>query len=66
MIGQLENGNYQELPRDYIDTYVQKLTAVTPQDVSDMAAKYLKQDKMTIVVVGDKAKVAEQVKPYEK
>lgn len=66
VIGQLENGNYQELPKDYIDTYVQKLTAVTPKDVSDMAAKYLKPDKMTIVVVGDKAKVAEQVKPYEK
>jgi predicted Zn-dependent peptidase len=66
VIGQLENGYYQELPRDYIDTYVQKLTAVTPKDVSDMAAKYLKQDKMTIVVVGDKAKVAEQVKLYEK
>lgn len=66
VIGQLENGNYQELPRDYIDTYVQKLTAVTPREVSDMAAKYLKQDKMTIVVVGDKAKVAEQVKAYEK
>jgi predicted Zn-dependent peptidase len=66
VIGQLENGNYQELPKDYIDTYVQKLTAVTPKDVSDMAAKYLKTDKMTIVVVGDKAKVAEQVKAYEK
>jgi zinc protease len=66
VIGQLENVNYQELPRDYIDTYVQKLTAVTPKDVSDMAAKYLRPEKMTIVVVGDKAKVAEQVKPYEK
>lgn len=66
VIGQLENVNYQELPKDYIDTYVQKLTAVTPKDVSDMAAKYLRPEKMTVVVVGDKAKVAEQVKPYEK
>jgi zinc protease len=66
VIGQLENRNYNELPKDYLDTYVQKLTAVTPKDVSDMAAKYLKTDKMTIVVVGDKARVAEQVKVYEK
>lgn len=66
VIGQLESGNYNELPGDYLDTYVQKLTAVTPQDVSAMASKYLKQDKMTIVVVGDKAKVADQVKAYEK
>lgn len=66
VIGQLENMNYNELNRNYVDTYVQQLTAVTPQDVSEMAKKYLQPDKMTIVVVGDKATVAEQIKPYEK
>lgn len=66
VIGQLESMNYNELDKNYLDTYVQKLSSVTPQDVSAMAAKYLKQDKMTIVVVGDKAKVADQVKAYEK
>ena len=65
VIGQIENGFYQELPKDYIDTYVQKITAVTPKDVTDMAAKYLRPEKMTIVIVGDKAKIAEQVKAYE-
>lgn len=66
VIGQLENVNYNELPNDYLDTYVQKITAVTAKDVSDMAAKYLKTDKMTIVVVGDKSKISDQLKPYEK
>jgi Zn-dependent M16 (insulinase) family peptidase len=51
---------------NYLDTYVQKLTAVTPKDVQDMAAKYLTEDKMSIVVVGDKSKITEQLKPYEK
>jgi predicted Zn-dependent peptidase len=30
-----------------------------------MAAKYLKKDKMTVVVVGDKAKITDQLKPYQ-
>jgi predicted Zn-dependent peptidase len=63
--GQLENVNYNELGADYIDTYVKKISDVTPKDVRDMAAKYLKKDKMTVVVVGDKAKITDQLKPYQ-
>jgi zinc protease len=66
VIGQLETMNYNELDKNYLDTYVQKLVAVTPKDVQDMAKKYLQEDRMTIIVVGDKAKIAEQIKPYEK
>lgn len=65
VIGQLENMNYNELEKDYLDTYIQKLTAVTAKDVQDVAAKYLLPDKMTFVVVGDKSKITEQLKPYE-
>jgi zinc protease len=64
VIGQLESVNYNELGNDYLPNYVQRLTAVTPKDVSDMAKKYLSTDKMTIVVVGDKSKIDEQLKPY--
>ncbi|HEX9959718.1 MAG TPA: insulinase family protein, partial [Pyrinomonadaceae bacterium] len=66
VIAQLESMNYNELDKNYLDTYVQKLVAVTPKDVQDTANKYLRQDRMTIVVVGDKSKIAEQIKPYEK
>jgi len=65
VIGQLENMNYNELSKDYLDTYIQKLSAVTPADVTAMAKKYLQKDKMAIVVVGDKSKITEQLKPYE-
>lgn len=65
VIGQLEYKNYNELGADYVDTYIQKITAVTPKDIQDAAAKYLTEDKMTIVVVGDKSKITEQLKPYE-
>lgn len=64
VIGQLENVNYNELGSDYLPNYVQRLTAVTARDVSDMAKKYLLNDKMTIVVVGDKSKIDAQLKPY--
>lgn len=64
VIGQIENRNYNELSEDYLDSYVQKLAAVTSRDVSEMAKKYLSKDKMTIVVVGDKSKIDAQVKPF--
>jgi predicted Zn-dependent peptidase len=65
VIGQLESMNYNELDKGYIDSYIQKVNAVTPKDVQTMVQKYLTEDKMTIVVVGDKAVIAEQLKPYE-
>lgn len=65
VIGQLESANYNELSKDYLDTFIQKLSTVTPADVSEMARKYLLKDKITLVVVGDKAKITEQLKPYE-
>ena len=65
VIGQLESMNYNELDKNFLDTYVQKLSAVTAKDVQDMAKKYLLLDRMTLVVVGDKSKIDEQLKPYE-
>ncbi len=65
VIGQLENINYNELSKDYLDTYISRLSAVTPADVTAMAKKYLVKDKMAIVVVGDKLKITDQLKPYE-
>jgi zinc protease len=38
--------------------------AVTPQDVQQITSKYIRADDMTLVVVGDKKKVEEQIKDY--
>lgn len=65
VIGQLENMNYNGLDKSSIDNYVKNVLAVTPADIQAMAKKYLTEDRMTIVVVGDLAKVNEQLKPYE-
>jgi zinc protease len=64
LINQLRFVDLQGLGEDYLKTYVQKVNAVTPADVTKMTAAYIKPEQMTIVVVGDKATVAEQVAPY--
>jgi predicted Zn-dependent peptidase len=65
LISQLEYVDLQKLGNDYLDTYVQKIYAVTPQQVQQMAQKYVDTQKLTMVVVGDKQTVAEQLTPYE-
>lgn len=65
IIGQLETLHYNELSTAYVDNYVKNILAVKAEDIRDMAKKYLVTDKMTIVVVGDKSKIADQLKPYE-
>ncbi|MBS1841903.1 MAG: insulinase family protein [Acidobacteria bacterium] len=64
LIGQLRFVNLQGLGDAWLSTYVQKVNAVTPKDVQRAAAEYIKPEQMTIVVVGDKAKVSEQLAPY--
>jgi zinc protease len=64
LIGQLRYVNLQGLGDAYLSTYVQKVNAVTPADVQKMTAQYIKPEQMTIVVVGDKAQVSEQLAPY--
>lgn len=64
VINQLENMNYHELSKASIDNYVSTISSVTAADIQNAAKKYLVPEKMTIVVVGDKAKITEQLKPY--
>jgi zinc protease len=65
LIGQLEFVDLHKLGDDYLNNYVQKIYAVTPQQVEQAAQKYIDAQKLTMVVVGDKQKVAEQVAPYQ-
>lgn len=46
------------LPEDYYATYLEKLNAVTVQDVQEVAAKYLKPENAIIVVAGSRDEVA--------
>ena len=64
LINQLRFVDFQGLGEDYLKTYVQKVNAVTPTDVQKQTAEHIKPDQMTIVVVGDKAKITEQLAPF--
>lgn len=54
----------QELPDTYLTNYVSNVFAVTPEQVSKMARTYLREEDMTLAVVGDRSQVSEQVAPY--
>ena len=49
------------LPTDYYATYLEKLSAVTADDVQMMAKKYITPDNAHILVVGNKDEVAEKL-----
>ena len=66
ILGQLAFVDLHGLPDDYLNTFVSRVYAVTPAQIQQMAAKYIQPEKATIVVVGDKKVIADQVAPYEK
>jgi predicted Zn-dependent peptidase len=64
IIGQLQFVDLQGLPDDYLNKVVQRVYAVTPTQVQQMAQKNIVDDKATIVVAGDRKVIEEQVKTY--
>jgi predicted Zn-dependent peptidase len=60
--GRLEELYLYDLPLDYFNGYVQGVLAVTRDDVRRVARRYVTPDRMTVVVVGDRAKVEEGVR----
>jgi zinc protease len=64
IIGQLEFVDLHGLPADYLNGYVQRIYAVTPAQVQDMAKKYVLDEKAAIVVVGDRKVIEEQLKAF--
>jgi predicted Zn-dependent peptidase len=64
VIAQLRFVDLQGLPADWLRNYVPNVLKVTPQDVQRIAESYLDPAKMALVVVGDKARIEEQLKPF--
>ncbi|HLE62914.1 MAG TPA: pitrilysin family protein, partial [Pyrinomonadaceae bacterium] len=55
-----------DLPADYWDTYPQKVSAVTAEDIQRIAQKYIDLDRLQVVAVGDAAKAREMLAKYGK
>ena len=66
IISQLSNLELHELPDEYLTNWVSKVHALTPEQISATAAKYLRKDDMTLVVVGDRSQISEQVADFMK
>lgn len=64
IIGQLNFLNVHNLDESFLVNYVKNINAVTPQQVQEMAKKYIVPGKMTLVIVGDKEKIKDQVKEF--
>lgn len=60
------NIDMYDLPADYYETYLQKLAAVTIEDVSRVAKKYITPSKARIVVVGNKDEVMNKLTAFDK
>ena len=64
IINQLQFVELHGLPETYLRDYVAKVNAVTPAMVQQMAGRYIADDMATIVVVGDRKAIEEQIKPF--
>jgi zinc protease len=53
-----------DLPRDFIEKFRSNIDALTPADIQQAAAKYFDSYRAAIVIVGDYAKVKDQVAPF--
>jgi zinc protease len=53
-----------DLPADYLQTYRDKISAVTAADVQRVAKQYITPDKVAVVIVGDAEEILKQVKSY--
>lgn len=53
-----------DFPTDYLQTYRDKVNAVTSEDVMRVAKQYILPDKVAIVIVGDAEEILGQVKAY--
>ena len=53
------------LPKDYYQTYLQRMDAITTKDILATAKKYLKPDNAYIVVVGKKDEVADKLTVFD-
>ena len=62
IIGQLNFLDVHDLPESFLVDKVKNINAVTPEEIQEMAQKYIQPEKMTLIVVGDKEKINDQIK----
>jgi hypothetical protein len=56
------NALFYELPLDELQTYRERVNAVTPEDIQRVAQQYLKPDRLSVVLVGNVDAFASQLR----
>jgi predicted Zn-dependent peptidase len=64
IISQLALLDLHGLDEDYLTSYVRNVHQVTPRDIQRVTIAYLKNDKMLIIVAGDREKICDQLLPF--
>ena len=59
-LGALMRLEYERLPMDYLEKEFAGYQAVTAEGIERVARQYLKPDQLTIFIVGDFAKIAQE------
>jgi zinc protease len=62
---QLQFLELHDLPDSYLTGFVARVSAVTPEEITRIAKTYVKPEEMTLVVVGDRKVIDEQLVPYQ-
>jgi len=60
LLSQFSTVELNELPSDYLETYRDKIRAITSADLMATARKYFDSANMQIVIVGDRAQIESQ------
>jgi zinc protease len=60
LLGQLATAYLDQLPSDYLETYRERIRALTAADVLAAARRHFDSANAQIVIVGDRAQIAEQ------
>lgn len=66
LLDELQFVDLHGLGEDHLATFVDRVLAVTPDQVSEMARKYLDGSQMTLVIAGDDKVIRTQLAPYGK
>jgi predicted Zn-dependent peptidase len=53
IVGQMVEIEYEGLPLDYLETYVDNIKVITKEDIARVAKEYLHPDKIKLLVIGD-------------
>jgi zinc protease len=64
LIDQLVQIKMFSLPEDYLQTYRDRVQAITREEIQRVAREYVTPDRAAVVIVGDSAALGDQIKPY--